>query len=79
MTIPLCTTAILTLFFLPFLTATEHAQLVDFDRNPLAIERLLTFGRDLQTLYSRVTSSRPNEQLKTMLQVHVLLRGGQRV
>ena len=42
---------------------------MDFDRNPVAIERLLTFGRDLQALYSRLTSTHPNEQLKATLQV----------
>ena len=35
----------------------------------MAIERLLAFGRDLQSLYSRLTSTHPNEQLKAMLQV----------
>ena len=45
------------------------AEAVDFDRNPVAIERLLTFGRDLQALYSRLTATHPNEQLKATLQV----------
>lgn len=42
---------------------------MDFDSNPVAIERILSFGRDLQALYTRLTSTKPNEQLKTMLQV----------
>ena len=42
---------------------------VDFDCNPVAIERLLSFGRELQGLYSHLASSKPSEDLKTMLQV----------
>lgn len=42
---------------------------VDFDCNPVAIERLLSFGRELQGLFSHLTSSTPSEHLKTLLQV----------
>ena len=45
------------------------ASRMDFDSNPVAIERILSFGRDLQALYTRLTATKPNEQLKTMLQV----------
>ena len=48
---------------------------IDFDQNPVAIERVLAFGRDLQALYTKLTSSKPNEQLKTMLQVKNNSRG----
>ena len=51
----------------PFVS--EGETLVDLDRNPVAIEKVLGFGRDLQAHYSRLTISKPNEQLKTMLQV----------
>ena len=46
---------------------------VDLDTNPVAIERVLGFGRDLQALYSGLTASKPNEPLKTMLQVQLTL------
>ena len=51
----------------PFVS--EGETLVDLDRNPVAIEKVLGFGRDLQAHYSRLTTSKPNEQLKTLLQV----------
>lgn len=44
---------------------------VDLDHNPMDIERVLAFGRDLQSLFSQVTASKPNDKLKTMLQVPV--------
>ena len=42
---------------------------VDLDHNPVDIERVLSFGRDLQVLFSRITGSRHEDKLKTMLQV----------
>ena len=42
---------------------------VDLDHNPVDIERVLAFGRELQSLFTKVTASKPNETLKTMLQV----------
>ena len=48
-----------------------EAAAVDFDRNPVAIERVLSFGQDLQALYGRLTASKPNDQLKNMLQVYI--------
>ena len=41
---------------------------VDLD-NPVDIEKVLAFGRDLQALFNQVTASKPNDKLKTMLQV----------
>ena len=41
---------------------------VDLD-NPVDIEKVLAFGRDLQSLFNQVTASKPNDKLKTMLQV----------
>ena len=37
--------------------------------NPVDIEKVLSFGRDLQALFNQVTASKPNDKLKTMLQV----------
>ena len=37
--------------------------------NPVDIEKVLAFGRDLQALFNQVTASKPNDKLKTMLQV----------
>ena len=42
---------------------------LNFEQNPLAVEQLLGFGRELQALYSRLTESKPNDQLKELLQV----------
>ena len=42
---------------------------VDLDHNPVHIERVLAFGRDLQSLFNKVTATKPNDKLKTMLQV----------
>ena len=42
---------------------------VDLDHNPLDIERVLAFGRELQSLFSQITSAKPDDKLKTMLQV----------
>ncbi len=41
----------------------------ELDLNPSAIEIILDFGRDLQALYSRLTSNQVNEQLQFLLQV----------
>ncbi len=43
--------------------------LVNLDSNPVAIERVLAFGRDLQVMYSELKTNKPNKQLKTLLQV----------
>ena len=37
--------------------------------NTVAIEKILAFGRDLQALFTKLTASKPNEQLHTLLQV----------
>ena len=37
--------------------------------NPMDIEKVLSFGRDLQALFNQVTASKPNDKLKIMLQV----------
>ena len=37
--------------------------------NPVDIERVLVFGRNLQTLFNQITANRPNDKLKTMLHV----------
>lgn len=42
--------------------------MVDFDHNPVLVERLLGFGRELQTLYSHLTREHPNRQLQVLLQ-----------
>ncbi|XP_064398306.1 ran-binding protein 10-like isoform X2 [Halichondria panicea] len=42
--------------------------LVNLDSNPVAIERVLAFGRDLQVMYSELKTNKPNKQLKTLLQ-----------
>ena len=41
---------------------------VDVDRHPELIEQLLLFGRDLQSLYSRLTREKPNRALQVLLQ-----------
>lgn len=38
------------------------------DRHPELIEQLLLFGRDLQSLYSRLTREKPNRALQVLLQ-----------
>ena len=42
---------------------------VDLCHNTVAIEKILAFGRDLQALFTKLTASKPNEQLHTLLQV----------
>ena len=42
---------------------------VDLDHNPMDIERVLSFGRELQSLFSRVTGAKQDDKLKAMLQV----------
>ena len=42
--------------------------MVDFDHNPALVEQLLGFGRELQTLYSRLTQEQSNRQLQVLLQ-----------
>ena len=39
--------------------------------NPVDIERVLVFGRNLQTLFNQLTANRPNDKLKAMLHVCV--------
>ncbi len=46
---------------------------INLDSNPVAIERVLAFGRDLQAMYSGLKTNKVNEQLKTLLQVCKLL------
>ena len=46
----------------------ERGATVDLE-NPVDIERVLAFGRDLQALFNQVTANKPNDKLKTMLQV----------
>ena len=47
----------------------EEEEVIDVERNPVAIEKILAFGRDLQTLHTRVSSGHSNDHLKTLLQV----------
>ena len=47
----------------------EEADGVDLDHNPVDIERVLAFGRDLQSLFSQVTVDKPDDKLKSMLHV----------
>ena len=44
-------------------------EVINEDRSPVAIEKILAFGRDLQALHSRLSSEQPNNHLKTLLQV----------
>ena len=44
---------------------------IDIDSNPVDIEKILKFGRDLQSLYTQLSSGRPSDNLKTLLQVCV--------
>ncbi|CAI8038699.1 Ran-binding protein 9 [Geodia barretti] len=46
----------------------EEEEVIDVERNPVAIEKILAFGRDLQTLHTRVSSGHSNDHLKTLLQ-----------
>ena len=39
------------------------------DCGPVPIEKILAFGRDLQSLHTKLSSSHPGDQLKTLLQV----------
>ena len=49
---------------------------IDVDSNPVDIEKILSFGRDLQALYTQLSSGRPSDTLKTLLQVCVSLHCG---
>lgn len=42
---------------------------VDIDHTPVAIEKILAFGRDLQALHTQLSAGNPSESLKTLLQV----------
>ena len=42
---------------------------VEVDHTPVAIEKILAFGRDLQALHTQLSSGNPSETLKTLLQV----------
>lgn len=46
---------------------------VDVGHGPVAIEKILAFGRDLQALHTQLTSGNPSETLKTLLQVQAVL------
>ena len=45
---------------------------VDLDHNPVDIERVLAFGRELQSLFTQVTVDKPNDKLKSMLHVNAV-------
>ena len=42
---------------------------LDLDHNPVAIERILAFGRELQSLHTKLSGGSPSEQTKRLLQV----------
>lgn len=42
---------------------------IDVDHSPVAIERILAFGRDLQALHTELSTGHPSDHLKTLLQV----------
>ena len=48
---------------------TVEEEVIDVERNPVAIEKILAFGRDLQALHTRLSSGHSNDILKTLLQV----------
>ena len=48
----------------------EEEEVIDVERNPVAIEKILAFGRDLQALHTHISSGHSNDDhLKTLLQV----------
>lgn len=48
---------------------TDHPSSENFQLNTEQIKRILAFGKDLQRLYNSVTTGRPNDKLKVLLQV----------
>ena len=48
---------------------TTEDEVVDMERNPVAIEKILAFGRDLQALHTRLAAGHSADTLKTLLQV----------
>lgn len=47
----------------------DHPSPEHFQLNTEQIKRILAFGKDLQRLYDSVTTGRPNDKLKVLLQV----------
>ena len=51
----------------------EEEEVIDVERNPVAIEKILAFGRDLQALHTLISPGHSNDHLKTLLQVQTAL------
>lgn len=45
-----------------------YTEPINFDSDSSRVEKLLTFGRHLQTLYTEITQDQPNKSLQTLLQ-----------
>ena len=43
---------------------------IDVDHNPVAIEKILAFGRELQALHTQLSAAHPRDHMKTLLQVY---------
>lgn len=48
----------------------SHAHPESFELTTEQIKRVLTFGKDLQSLYDCLTAQTPNEKFKVLLQVY---------
>lgn len=46
----------------------KSLQVINFDSDSSSVEKLLTFGRHLQTLFTEITRDKPNNSLQTLLQ-----------
>ena len=54
-------------------TQSSSERPLDLDHNPVAIERILAFGRELQSLHTKLSGANPSEQTKRLLQVTCLV------
>ena len=48
----------------------EREEPIDVDHNPVAIEKILAFGRELQALHTQLSAANPRDHMKTLLQVY---------